>query len=86
MLDLVSCKQAYRKQEDTGMSQQEVINSVPVSLRMPEPLYRRLKHLARKEALLRNADVSFADLVREALVAHYPDDEAQVEAREEEAQ
>lgn len=67
------------------MSQQDVINSVPVSLRMPEPLYQRLKHLARKEALLRNADVSFADLVREALVAHYPDDEAPVEPGKEDA-
>lgn len=46
--------------------------SVPISLRIPKGLYQHLKRLARREAVLRDADVLMSDLVRHALVEVYP--------------
>lgn len=46
-------------------------STVPVSLRLPEDLYLTLKRMARKEAVLRDADVTLSDIVREGLAEVY---------------
>lgn len=50
------------------------MDSVPVSLRLPEDLYHRLRRMARREAYLTDADISMADVIRQTLAEQYPTD------------
>lgn len=44
----------------------------PVSLRLERRVIENLKRAARYESFERNQDVSYADLIREAIVNTYP--------------
>ena len=59
------------------------MDSVPVSLRLPEDLYHRLRRMARREAYLTDADISMADVIRQTLAERYlMDNEERKEAKE----
>lgn len=44
----------------------------PISIRLESELLAHLRQVARYESYERNTDVSYADLVREALLQVYP--------------
>ncbi len=44
----------------------------PISIRIEAELLAHLRQVARYESYERNADVSYADLIREALLQVYP--------------
>lgn len=56
------------------MSKSPELSPVAVCLRLPEEILHRLKRLARREAMLRDNDVTYADLIREAVAEAYPED------------
>ena len=46
--------------------------STTISMRMQIETLEHLRHLARQQAVKENRDVSFADLIREAVARLYP--------------
>ena len=48
------------------------VTMVQVNIRMPELQFNHLKRLARKESLLRDEDITLADLLRAAASETYP--------------
>ena len=47
-------------------------NTIPISLRIEQDVLDNLKQIARFESFDRNADITYVDLIREAVLNAYP--------------